>query len=170
MSLSNKHKRNSRSSTEAETVAVDDASSKILWSIQFLKHQGIKTRECRVHQDDKSAIQLEVNGRQSAGSRSRHMDITMFHIKDQVDQGKVVIKCCPTDQMIADFLTKPKQGSQFQLLRKLMGVVKQAKIHTKLHVTLCTNCIVKLHANMKIRKRKSETREEHHSFDTRARH
>ena len=122
MSLSKRQKRNARSSTEAELIAVDDALGNVLWSLNFLIHQGVEIKECRVQQDNKSAIQLEVNGRHSAGPRSRHLDITMFYIKDQVDQGKVVIKYCPTEKMLADFMTKPNQGSKFVDHRAKLGV------------------------------------------------
>ena len=38
--LSSKQKMNTRSSTEAELVAVDDVIAQILWTLRFLKAQG----------------------------------------------------------------------------------------------------------------------------------
>ena len=45
-----------------------------------------------------------------------------FFIKDLVDRGEVTITHCPTKEMWADVLTKPKQGHKFFVMRaKLMG-------------------------------------------------
>ena len=39
-----------------------------------------------------------------------------------LENGEMKIKYCPTDEMVADILTKPLQGSQFiKLSRKLLG-------------------------------------------------
>ena len=38
--FSNKQKVNSRSLTEAELIAVDDKISKVMFTKQFIKHQG----------------------------------------------------------------------------------------------------------------------------------
>ena len=55
-------KLNTRSSTEAELVAVDDCMSQVLWTHYFLDAQGYNINDCIVYQDNKSAILLEQNG------------------------------------------------------------------------------------------------------------
>jgi hypothetical protein len=60
-----------------------------------------------------SAMLLEKNAVLSRGKRSRHVDVRFFFIKDRVDKGEVDIAFCGTDDMIADFLTKPLQGNKF---------------------------------------------------------
>ncbi len=40
-----------------------------------------------------------------------------FFIKDKIDNDGLKIKWCNTDEMIADFLTKPTQGTKFMSLR-----------------------------------------------------
>ena len=54
-----KQKLNTRSSTEAELVAADDAMTQILWTKMFLEEQGYKIKETILPQDNTSAIQLE---------------------------------------------------------------------------------------------------------------
>ena len=39
---------------------------------------------------------------------------TLFFVKDQVESDDIDVKYCPTDEMVADFLTKPLQGRAFQ--------------------------------------------------------
>jgi len=37
-----------------------------------------------------------------------------------VDDGKLRIEYCPTESMLADFFTKPKQGTLFRLFRDVI--------------------------------------------------
>ena len=52
--------------------------------------------------------------------RSRHINIRHFFVKDRIDKGELTVEHCPTELMIADYLTKPLQGKQFQLFRILI--------------------------------------------------
>ena len=108
-----RQKLNTRSSTEAELVGADDFMSKIVWTSLFLKMQGLRLERNILFQDNKSAILLETKGRSSAGKWMRHLDVRYFFIKDIVDRGNLEIQHCPTESMVADFLTKPLQGKIF---------------------------------------------------------
>ena len=119
-SVSKKQKLNTRSSTEAELVGVDDAATMILWTRLFLEDLGYNIDRNVLYQDNKSAILLETNGRKSAGKRSRALNIRYFFMTDQVEKGNVQIEHCPTDAMIGDFMTKPLQGSKFQAFREMI--------------------------------------------------
>jgi hypothetical protein len=116
--LSKKQKLNSRSSTEAELIGVDDAM--VIWTHLFFKEQGYPLKKNILMQDNKSAILLEKNGRKSAGKRSRAINIRYFYITDQVEQGNVEIQYCPTDEMVGDFMTKPLQGEKFRKFRRII--------------------------------------------------
>ena len=63
LSTSKKQKLNTRSSTEAELVAVDDGMSPMLWTKLFLEAQGHKVRDNILHQDNQSAVLLQKNGK-----------------------------------------------------------------------------------------------------------
>jgi hypothetical protein len=91
-----------------------------IWGKQFLEGQGYFLKEQIFYQDNKSTIQFEKNGRMSCGPNSRHIDIQHFWIKDRLGLENVEVVYCPTEQMLADFFTKPLQGSLF---RKLKAVV-----------------------------------------------
>jgi hypothetical protein len=86
----------------------------------FLEAQGYKIEENIFEQDNESAIKLEKNGRTSAGPKSRHINIRYFFIKDRVKAEGITIRHCPTLKMIADFFTKPLQGSLFLKLRSVI--------------------------------------------------
>jgi len=117
---SKKQKLNTKSTAESEIVGVDDFSGQILWTNYFMEAQGYRVIETVVYQDNQSAILLEVNGKQSSSKRTRHMNIKYFFIKDRVDSGEITIRYCPTEDMVADYFTKPLQGSQFRKLRGLI--------------------------------------------------
>ncbi len=121
---STKHKLNTRSSTESEIVAVDNLIPQILWVRLFLKAQGFAVSNNILYQDNKSAMLLETNGPASSSNRTRHIEIRYYYVADRVAKGDLRVVWCPTDEMIADFLTKPIQGKAFvKFWDLLMGAV-----------------------------------------------
>jgi hypothetical protein len=65
---SKRQKLNTRSSTEAELVAVDDVMAQVMcWTRYFLKGQGYDVEENIIYQDNQSTMLLEKNGRKSIG-------------------------------------------------------------------------------------------------------
>jgi len=122
-SMSTRQKMNTRSSTEAELVGVNDAMALILWTRHFLEAQGYTVDKNVVYQDNESAILLEKNGRRSSTKRTRHLEIRYFFVTDNVERKKMTIEYCPTGDMIADYFTKPLQGSPFRkLLKKILNI------------------------------------------------
>ena len=111
-----KQKLNTHSSCESELVGVDDAATKILWNKQFMEAQGYRIDRNVLYQDNKITILLLENGKQSAGKRSRALNIQYFFIHDQKEKGNINIEYCPTKQMWADLMTKPLQGSDFKFM------------------------------------------------------
>ena len=75
-----------------------------------------------IFQDNKSAMLMEKNGRTSCTGNSRHINVQYFFIKDLIDKKEVKGKYLPTNLMIADYFTKPLNGSRFRILREfIMG-------------------------------------------------
>ena len=114
---STRQKLNTRSSTKAKLVAVDDCMSQILWTSYFLDAQGYNINDCIVYQDNKSAILLEQNGRASSSKRTRHINIRYYFVTDRANCGEIKIKHCPTAEMVGDYFTKPLQGGLFNKFR-----------------------------------------------------
>ena len=119
---STKQKLNKKSFMEAELVGVSEYLPYHIWLLNFLKHQGYNVKEKLLFQDNESTIRMEVNGRNSCTGNSRHVDIRFFFIHDRVKSGDIKVVYCPTDKMVADFFTKPLQGSIFKKFRNsVMG-------------------------------------------------
>jgi len=120
--ISTKQKTNSRSSTEAELISGDDIISKVLWTRRFMEAQGIQVTTNVIFRDNMSSMKLEENGKESSGKRTRHFDIKYFYITDLIKRKEVTIEYRPTDEMIADYMTKPLTGAKFHAFRKaIMG-------------------------------------------------
>ena len=119
---STKQKLNTRSSTESELVGISDALTTVVWMRDFLLGQGYDVGPAVMYQDNMSTIALVENGR-ALNERSRHINIKFFFVSDRVEKGEIVVKYMPTDDMIADLLTKPLQGEKFRAMRdKILGL------------------------------------------------
>ena len=120
IATSTKQKINTRSSTETEIVAADDLMPAILWTNYFLEAQGYGTTSSVLYQDNKSAILLENNGRRSSSKRTKHIHMRYYFITDRVRKNELSIEHCPTEDMVADFFTKPLQGKLFHKFRSII--------------------------------------------------
>jgi hypothetical protein len=132
MSMSLKQKINTKSSTEAELVGVDDAMNFVEWIQLFVEEQIKSINENSIlnklgcdtviQQDNTSTIQLENNGKQSSTKRTRHINIRYFYVTSKIKSGSMRVIYHPTKQMVSDYLTKPLQGSLFRTHRNsIMG-------------------------------------------------
>jgi hypothetical protein len=77
---STKKKIVTKSSTEAELVALSDSCNQGLHVKRFLQAQGSRTDAAMVSQDNSSCIAMVARGR-SAAERSGHIDIRCFWVK-----------------------------------------------------------------------------------------
>ena len=74
-------------------------------------------------QDNKSSILLQKNYPFSVWKVSKHIRVRFYFSKDKIDKKEVKIVYCPTDEMTADFNTKPLQRLKFvEFCDKLLGI------------------------------------------------
>ena len=131
MSKSSKQKLNTKSSTEAELVGASDYTPNAIWAAKFLDAQGYTLTANVLHQDNQSAIRLKRNGRRSCSKKSRHIDIRYFYLKDLIQRGELEVQYCATENMVADFFTKPLQGNLFNKLKAvIMGKATHESLQT----------------------------------------
>jgi hypothetical protein len=117
---SKEKKLKTKSSSEAELVGADDVMPQMLRTFHFLESQGHPINDNMLHQDNKSSILLETNGRGSSGKRTRHVDVRYFFIADRVKSGEIRIECCPTGIMIADYFAEALEGDTSWKLRDMI--------------------------------------------------
>jgi hypothetical protein len=78
LSYSWKQKINTKSSTKAELVGVDDSLGCILWARSFIQEQGFNMEALLLYQDNMSAMLPEINGRASSSKRTKHIKLKYF--------------------------------------------------------------------------------------------
>ena len=104
------------STAEAEYVALASAAQEAMWMRQLTALLGDRPQEAvTVFEDNQSAICMT--------GRSKHISIKYHFIRDQVDKGSVKLQYCPTEDMVADMLTKGLPKEQFAKLRSMAGVI-----------------------------------------------
>lgn len=113
---SSKQKIVTKSSTEAELVAVTDMAGEVMDLQGFIQELGYTCAPPKIYQDNTSTVHLLQNDFVST-SKSKHVRIRTFWIRERVQEGDVTFEHTPTDQMLADGLTKPLQGSVFKAFR-----------------------------------------------------
>jgi hypothetical protein len=116
-SYSRKVKLNTRSSTETELLTADMYMPEMLWSLHFILAQGYEAECVGLYQDNISTQLLIKNGKMSSGKKTKHIKVKFFFIKDRVDDGEIRVIDCPTEEMWADIMTKPLQGTAFRVMR-----------------------------------------------------
>ena len=95
----------SLSSTESELYALSDAVRDVIWLRQFLEELGISFKDATVvYQDNKSTIAVAVNPVNH--KMTKHIAVRTFHFREQLELKRIIIIYCPTDEMLADGMTK----------------------------------------------------------------
>jgi hypothetical protein len=97
-----------RSSAESELYALEEASTYAVWIRLLLRDLRIlnETRPITIHQDNMSTIIMAHEG-ETNFKRTKHLMIRENYTKERIEQGEIEIKYLPTEEMVADFLTKP---------------------------------------------------------------
>ncbi|WVY95774.1 hypothetical protein V8G54_027925 [Vigna mungo] len=118
---SRKQKVVSRSSTESEYRALADLAAEIAWTHSLLYELRLPLpRKPTLWCDNLSARTLASNPVMHA--RSKHIEIDMHYIRDQVLQNEIVVTYVPSADQIADCLTKALTHTRFNQLKDKLGV------------------------------------------------
>jgi hypothetical protein len=116
---STKQKIVTKSSTEAELVATSDSANQTLHLRKFLIEQGHDQGPVEIYQDNVSCMAL-INKGKSSSERTRHMSIRYFWVSEKIKKDEIKLTHMRTENMFANILTKPLQGSQFDRERRLL--------------------------------------------------
>jgi hypothetical protein len=115
-----------KSSTEAEIVALSDGATPTLWGREWVLAQGHELGPTTIYQDNQSVIALMTNGR-NARNRTRHLNVRYFFVRDRIKLKHLLAVYLSNDKMIADLMTKSVMGKLFVSLRSrmfAMGLVR----------------------------------------------
>ena len=105
-----------KSSYEAEIVALSNYLSHAIFFSNFLLSIDEK-HNLTIFQDNMAVLRT-VQGGLSSNLRAKHISIRLAWIQDLVKSGRLELRYCPTEEMLADILTKPLVGKSFERLSK----------------------------------------------------
>ncbi|GFS33196.1 hypothetical protein Acr_00g0026970 [Actinidia rufa] len=108
------------STTEAEFIAVVEATKDLLWLRNFTMELGLKQARYVLFYDNQSAIHLAKNS--SFHSRSKHIDVRYHWIRDALDAKLLELKKIHTDDNGSDMLTKVLLKGKFEFCRTVTGL------------------------------------------------
>jgi hypothetical protein len=110
------------SSTEAEYIAISEASRESVWLRCLLREleilpEGPTTLFC----DNNGAIALSFD--QAFHARVKHVDVQYHFIREQVESKGILVKRVPSAENVADIFTKPLGRPLFEKHRARLGLV-----------------------------------------------
>jgi hypothetical protein len=108
------------SSTEAEYMALTQASKEAIWIRRLLAELGRPEETVVINVDNQSCVALAKNPEHHA--RTKHIDIQYHFIREKVEEATVKLEFCPTEKMVADVLTKALPRDKHQWCTQAMGV------------------------------------------------
>ena len=113
------------STTEAEFVACFEATSQGVWLKSFIS--GLRVvdsiaRPLKLYCDNSAAVFLAKNHR--SGSQSKHIDIKYHFIRYHVEHNAIHVTYCPTEDMVADALTKALPSMKAKHFAASLGLAK----------------------------------------------
>jgi hypothetical protein len=81
--------------------------------------QGFSSEPITIYQDNRGVIDL-MNGNLVPSQRTKHLNIRYFFAGNKIRDGEIVLKHMPTQDMIADLLTKVLSGELFYRLVEMI--------------------------------------------------
>ncbi|KAG2758603.1 hypothetical protein Pcac1_g29276 [Phytophthora cactorum] len=110
------------SSTEAEYMALSEATQEAVWLKVFLCELGEMANDeaVKIYEDNQGSIALAKNP--EFHKRTKHIDIRYHFVREKVEDGQVVLQYVSTTDMLADIMTKPIPATQFGVLRNKLGI------------------------------------------------
>nr|GEW51378.1 retrovirus-related Pol polyprotein from transposon TNT 1-94 [Tanacetum cinerariifolium] len=108
------------SSTEAEYITFSGYCTQILWMRSQLTDYGLGFNKIPMYCDNKSAIALCRNNVQH--SRSKHIGIKYYFIKEQVENGMIKLYFVNTEYQLANLFTKALDRDRIEFLINKLGM------------------------------------------------
>ena len=112
------------STAETEYIALCSAAQEVVWMRELSSDLGNQqSQRTLIHEDNQSAIAMAKTPQ--FHKRSKHINIKYHYVREQVNNSKIIIKYCPTEEMVADLLTMGIGPTKLNNLRDMYGLCVQ---------------------------------------------
>ncbi|GJT60732.1 retrovirus-related pol polyprotein from transposon TNT 1-94 [Tanacetum coccineum] len=108
------------STAEAKYVSLFACCAQVIWMRTQLLDYGYKYNRVLMYCDSKSAISISCNPVQH--SKTKHIDIRYYFIKEHVEKGTVELYFVRTEYQLADLFTKALPKDRFEYLVHRIGM------------------------------------------------
>ena len=109
------------STTEAEYMAMSEASKEALWLRGLIGELGLTQDGVKLHCDSQSAIHLAKNKIYYA--RTKHIDVHFHRIRELVESEEIKLQKVHTDENTTDMLTKTVTTIKFKHCLDLANIL-----------------------------------------------
>lgn len=113
------------STAEAEYMALSTASQEAVWLNNLVYKLNFETNVIKpviIYEDNMSTISIANNN--VISNRTKHVQIRFHYIKELINNNCINVEFCPSEEMIADVLTKALDRIKFVKFREKLGLVE----------------------------------------------
>ena len=110
-----------KSSTEAEYVALSQATQEVVWLRRLLVDLGVVVNSpTTIREDNQGAIDLSRNPKHH--NRTKHIDVSYHFTRERIVTKEIDVCHVPTGDNVADIMTKGLAKGPYEKFRKMLGV------------------------------------------------
>ena len=110
------------SSCEAEYMAACQAAKEAVWQRGLLEElEEPRQWPVEIRSDSQSGLNLMANP--VFHSKTKHIGIQYHYVRELISKGDVTFSFCPTENMVADSLTKSVNREKTEFCRRQMGLL-----------------------------------------------
>jgi hypothetical protein len=120
---STKQKLVTKSSTEAELVALSHASTEIYWWRRFFTQIDLQLEDYQVECDNQQTIRLLTTPAIKLATKLKHIDVHHHWLRQEVQEERLQLKWIPTNSMPADGFTKALPIQKHNTFVQQLGLV-----------------------------------------------
>ena len=110
------------SSSSAEYKAANFAGHEAMWLRQLLTELGYHIPKLTIYCNSQPAIAVSKNP--DYHSRMKHIDVMHHWLREKVEKGLLKLQFVPTDNMVADVLTKSFVRMKHEKCRTRLGICR----------------------------------------------
>ena len=137
----NKQQTVTTSTTEAELLALSQAAKEGLYVSRLLRELTVKLDDhrIRIHCDNTQTVRLVNDDIARLQTKLRHVDIHNHWLRQEVQNQTIIVQYTPSNDMIADGLTKALAKDGFDRFKRQVGLIDISDRLTERRITELQN-------------------------------